>query len=122
MILFWVVIFLLLVTCIYQFVPSAQIYVDDKWHGMSSHLRKWNHFVEDESFEVPDHFQPTEAFKEFHYKKLVGHENWGSPAKDGPSKTVEGCWWIQGMQYCNKKQMSPEQLSLQKSKVNKEIK
>ena len=89
---FWFIIFIMLLLIVYQFMPSLQIFVDDKWN----HVKTFNRLVDDEKFQVPPELQIPKDID-------LTMQDWGNPSKDGPDRSLPGeCWWVGGMLHCNK--------------------
>lgn len=100
-ILFWCVILVLILIVCYQFLPTVQIYVDDKWKKMTSNVKLFKNFVDDKDFDVPDEMQPKGSVKEFYQEKDLSSHEWGNHSKDGPDRSMPGhCWWVNGCLAC----------------------
>ena len=97
-ILFWIIIIFLLMIVLYQFLPSVQIYVDDKF----SSFRKVSNFVEDHEYHVPHEIaHPLSSVSEHQQERMSGYRRWGNTSVDGPDRAMpHQCWWKGGILYC----------------------
>lgn len=99
--LFWLLIMVLVSIVVYQFLPSVQIYLDDKWTDLTSGAEKLNKFVDDDRFHVPEELQPTDTVREHYAKRDFSARRWGGPDRDGPDRSMpDECRWIRGMLHC----------------------
>jgi hypothetical protein len=99
-VLFWIVILLLFLVIIYQFMPSVQVYIDNKWDSIRNHSQTLTNFIDDDIYHIPTPFQPGETVTEF-YNLRRRSQIWGSPISDGPDKSMpKTCMWRNGMLEC----------------------
>ena len=81
-VLFWIIIVLLLLVIIYQFMPAVQVYVDHKWHALSTRKQTLTNFIDDEAYHVPTPFAEPEETVIEHYNTRSKSQKWGSPIVD----------------------------------------
>ena len=85
-IFFWLGIIVLFLVLVYQFIPSIQIAVDDKWYRMTGKLARMS---EDKSYRIPDELQPVSS-------SILEKGVLGMPGRDGLDSTNEDWEWKQG--------------------------
>ena len=93
---FWFIIVIMVILIVYQFMPSLQIFVDDKW----SHVQEFRQLIDDDRFHIPADKQPTTA--DTGDVIHLTAQKWGDPSINGPDRSLAGeCWWVDGKLCCN---------------------
>ena len=104
--LMWFISIMLMLLIVYQFLPSVQLYVDDRVTFLKGPKRKWRDFVEDRNFHIPDDVQTKEGVAEYNLARKGNL--WGSPSNDGPDKSLPfSCYWEGGLLHCRTQRKDP---------------